>query len=68
MSIVYTADVFCDDCATWTRGASDKRPPLKWRTRCGIRRDGWIHSVGKDYCPACATARGLAKPVEKKNA
>jgi hypothetical protein len=67
MSIVYTADVFCDgdDCSQWTHGSTGAKPPLKWRTRMQARSDHWVHVSGKDYCPKCAKARGLLPAKEK---
>lgn len=56
MSIVYTADVFCDgeNCSLWTNGLTGTKPPLKWRARAVARRENWQHVKGKDYCPHCA--------------
>ncbi|MCB4349842.1 hypothetical protein LA345_39270 (plasmid) [Burkholderia vietnamiensis] len=61
MSIVYTADVFCDgdDCSQWTNGVTGVKPPEKWRARERAQHERWIHVGGKDYCPACAKVRGL---------
>lgn len=55
MSIVYTADVFCDghECGQWIHCITDAKPPLKWRSRVQARRHGWAHIKGKDYCPNC---------------
>lgn len=62
MSIVYTADVFCDadGCSQWTHGETGAKPPLKWRARMNARSTAqWVHVGGKDYCPACAAALKL---------
>jgi len=61
MSIVYTADVFCDGdgCSLWTHGVSGSTPPTKAQARAEHSvREGWTHVGGKDYCPDC---------VKKKN-
>ena len=58
MSIVYTADVFCDaeDCAEWTYGpVMSKKPPSFAVARKEARtmtREGWVFGKnGKDFCP-----------------
>lgn len=62
MSIVYTADVFCDgdDCHVWTHGATAADPPIKREARANAAKaDRWVHVGGKDYCRECAKASGL---------
>jgi hypothetical protein len=62
MSIVYTADVFCDgqSCSQWTPGLTGLKPPTHADTRktamSGIPGKYWRHVGGKDYCPLCAAA------------
>jgi hypothetical protein len=55
VSIVYTADVFCDgDCSLWTSGVTGVRPPAKTDARLTAARTAkWVHHKGKDYCPGC---------------
>ena len=55
MSIVHTADVFCDgpDCSLWTHGATEGRPPKHSTARANAARDGWARIGYKDYCPRC---------------
>lgn len=56
MSIVYTADVFCDIglCLLWVPGTTSNRPPAKADARAAAaRNDKWVHHKGKDYCPDC---------------
>lgn len=55
MSIVYTADVFCDgeNCSIWTHGATSTTLPGKKAARHSARSDGFIHVDGKDYCRHC---------------
>jgi hypothetical protein len=56
MSIVYTADVFCDGdaCSIWTHGATSTKLPTKKEARAAVDpRAGWKHVGGKDYCPTC---------------
>lgn len=54
MSIVYTADVFCDECNQWTHGVTSSRPPTKESARLTAARSAnWKHVNGKDYCPVC---------------
>jgi hypothetical protein len=62
VSIVYTADVFCDgdDCSLWVQGVSATRPPTKAQARAEhAPREGWTHIKGKDYCRRCARAAQL---------
>jgi len=67
MSIVYTADVFCDgnDCSQWTNGVTGAKPPEKWRVRMQARAGRWVRVGGKDYCPACAKAQAIERAQEK---
>jgi hypothetical protein len=55
MSIVYSADVFCDgECAgLWTHGATGSAAPTKTEARANAAHSGYVHHKGKDYCPAC---------------
>lgn len=56
MSIVYTADVFCDgdDCSQWTNGVSSAWPPTHKQARTEhAPHEGWLFHKGRDYCPAC---------------
>lgn len=68
MSIVYTADIFCDGdgCSEWTNGLSSTIPPLKHVTRRAAPvRKGWVLGVnGNDYCPKCAL---LPQDIFKKD-
>lgn len=70
MSIVYTADVFCDGirqdgepCGQWTNGVTGDEPPRKMLARERAAQERWTHCGGRDYCPRCAKAR-LAKATE----
>ena len=57
MSIVYTADVFCDKCGVWIHGATGNKAPglatkaLKVSKQAGWSRD--VRSVYTDLCPNC---------------
>lgn len=64
MSIVYTADVFCDgdDCSLWIHGTTARTPPTKAQARVGLGDDGWKHISGKDYCRECARKKQENKP------
>lgn len=69
MSIVYTADVFCDgiveegkQCPIWTHGVSGSTVPGKTLARTEhAPREGWAFHKGKDYCPTCAKQMGLTR-------
>lgn len=62
MSIVFTADVFCDgdDCSQWTHGAlKHETPPTKRSARAGAAKTAkWKRIDGKDYCPRCWSKLG----------
>jgi hypothetical protein len=68
MSVTYTADVWCDTegCSQWASGVTGAQPPRKGMARDVVRRDGFRHYLGKDYCPRCWRAMmetaGLARP------
>jgi hypothetical protein len=57
MTVVYTADVFCDKCGAWVHGVcSDKasgiaRKALEIAKNCGWSRD--VKSTFLDLCPNC---------------
>lgn len=55
MSVVYTADVFCDgdDCSLWAHGVTNGQPPTKAEARDGAKHAGFVHYKGKDYCRQC---------------
>jgi hypothetical protein len=58
MSIVYTADIFCDGdgCSQWTHGTTAGSAPTKAEARkyAVDARGWWLDHKGKDYCPRCA--------------
>lgn len=58
MSIVYTADIFCDGdgCGQWTHGVTASCAPTKAEARKHAvdTRGWWLDHKGKDYCPRCA--------------
>lgn len=57
MTIVYTADVFCDRCGCWVHGATGSktsglgRPALAVAKKAGWSRD--VKSTYTDLCPEC---------------
>lgn len=60
MSIVFTADVFCDGdledgtlCGLWTNGVTGATPPRKAEARERASVEGWRRIGTKDYCPRC---------------
>lgn len=60
MSIVYTADVFCDgqSCSQWISGLTGIKPPSYAATRkAAMPIARWVRVDGKDYCPQCAYKR-----------
>lgn len=59
MSVVYTADVFCDGegCGEWTHGETGSLVPTKKQAREGAKHDKFVHVGNKDYCPACNAKR-----------
>lgn len=58
MSVVYTADVFCDghECPNWIAGVTSTTPPRKFAARSMFAsREGWTRKGNKDFCPKCST-------------
>lgn len=56
MSIVYTADVFCDgdDCQLWVHGLTSGTIPTKTEARANAKvTEGWQRAGGRDLCPTC---------------
>lgn len=57
MTIIYTADVFCDRCGNWIHGCVSERntglarPALKAAKNEGWSRD--VKSTYLDLCPKC---------------
>ncbi|WP_109479144.1 hypothetical protein [Paraburkholderia sp. C35] len=68
MSVVYTADVFCDGdgCSMWTHGATAADPPTMREARANAAKDRFVRHKGKDYCPSCAKSLGLL-PAKTKH-
>lgn len=59
MSIVYSADVVCDQCSQWTHGISGRdTPPGKLETFREADAPGWRKvGYGMHLCPTCVAAR-----------
>lgn len=58
MSVVYTADIFCDghECLNWITGVTSETPPLKKDARAVFSKlEGWTRKGSKDFCPSCST-------------
>ena len=63
MSIVYTADVFCNACGNWEHGVTQSTLlGIVMRSRKAATQQGWKvkalnqrHSI--DLCPTCAEAK-----------
>ncbi len=58
MSVVFSADVFCDNCSDWVHGVTSRtRGALVQKARDTARKAGWSYSPGKtnyrDLCPPC---------------
>ena len=56
VSIVYTADVFCDgdDCSQWTQGTTGSWIPTKTEARANAKHlENWKRHQGRDLCPGC---------------
>jgi hypothetical protein len=59
MSIVYTADVFCDKCGIWSEGVTvtgAKAPGLASKALKKAKAEGWsrdARSLYTDLCPNC---------------
>jgi hypothetical protein len=68
MSVVYTADVFCDSegCSHWTHSGTAALPLSKKLAR-RLMSDGFVHIKGKDYCRHCA-AKLKATPAPSADA
>lgn len=61
MTVVYTADVFCDRCANWISGGVAKPKPsgLAKQAIAHAKLHGWsrdVRSIYLDLCPACLSA------------
>ncbi len=60
MSIVYSADLFCDSCLLWEHGITQRDyPPTKTSARQANyeREPGWTYAQGLDFCPVCSANR-----------
>lgn len=58
MSVVYSADVFCDRCGDWVRGdaVGPNASGLARQALATARRAGWsrnVQSIYLDVCPSC---------------
>ena len=64
MTIVYTADVFCDECSVWVHGTTGPTPPTKTAVRKIAAKQKWLRSHGRDLCPKCAAQPNDTKGSE----
>ena len=57
MTVIYTADVFCDKCGDWTHGVTlDRNSGLARKAIVASKREGWSRHARSQYldlCPKC---------------
>jgi hypothetical protein len=58
MSIVYTADVFCDVCGGWEHGVTGRRVrarDAREHVQKKLMGPKWKRVKGQDLCPRCVS-------------
>ena len=57
MTVIYTADVFCDKCGDWTHGVTqDRNSGLARKAVTVSKSEGWSRDARSQYldlCPKC---------------
>lgn len=66
MTVIYTADVFCDKCGDWTHGVTlDRNSGLARKAVTVSKSEGWSRDARSQYldlCPKCLEEFRAAVP------
>ena len=57
MSLIKTTDIQCDSCMKWVHGWTSSLDRKLIVSR--LRKEGWILTDGKHYCPQCSKQTAL---------